>query len=88
MIKFLVDHKADVNVRDIDGNTPLHLASFFLQHHAVELLGKSGGDIDAKNRYLETPNILTEDPMMLRILKARNSRETIKEWAIAIAPGE
>lgn len=75
VMEYLLTHGANVNVRDGDGNTALHLAAFFEQYHAVELLGKFNVDVDAANRHRESASIVTEDPTMLRLLKALRSHQ-------------
>ena len=45
----------DVNTKDKDGNTPLHLAASDNDYRGVEVLIKSGADIKAKNKHGNTP---------------------------------
>lgn len=67
----------DVNAQDEDGDTPLHLAAFFEQYKMVELLGEAGANVDAKNRFLDTPLLMTEDATMVRLLKAIQNNQKI-----------
>ena len=52
-IERLAASKADLNVRDGNGRTPLHVASFAKQRHAIHALVKAGADINLldKDRY-------------------------------------
>lgn len=45
----------DVNTKDADGNTPLHLAAQEGDHKKVEALLKNGADVDAKGKNGNTP---------------------------------
>jgi ankyrin repeat protein len=40
--KLLVEKGVDLNVRDPDGDTPLHLAVFYQNYSVVEQLGTAG----------------------------------------------
>lgn len=53
-VEFLVDHKADVNLRDIEGNTALHLLGKKLSHKNAKILislMKARAQANAKNIY-------------------------------------
>eukprot|EP00048_Salpingoeca_helianthica_P002251 m.55828 g.55828 ORF g.55828 m.55828 type:complete len:490 (-) comp11992_c0_seq1:563-2032(-) len=84
-IETLLQNKADPDTRDDDQNTPLHLAVFFGELHAVEMLGKYGATLEVRNRHLETPNMMSEDPMMMRLLLALKSKQLSAEL-LAAAP--
>ena len=45
----------DVNTKDADGNTPLHLAATKNDYKRVEMLLSHGADVNAKGKYGETP---------------------------------
>ena len=47
IVKFLLDHKASVNVQDYHGNTPLHLAASYGNYEVVKLLVGAFADVDA-----------------------------------------
>lgn len=86
VLDLLLANKAKLDVRDEDGNTPLHLAVFFLQHKAVEALGRAGASADIKNRHLETPVILTEDAIMIRMLKSMTTHQKIEAAGVDTEP--
>ena len=48
VLRFLLEHGADINVRSQDGWTPLHVASHYGALEAVCLLLEHGADVDAK----------------------------------------
>ena len=56
-INFLKKYGADMDVRDVEGNTPLILASSLRFTDGVRLLLAYGADVNASNRKGETPLI-------------------------------
>ncbi|GMH05192.1 hypothetical protein Nepgr_007032 [Nepenthes gracilis] len=54
-IKELLKSGANVNFRDIDNRTPLHVAACQGYGDVVELLIRNGAEIDAKDRWGSTP---------------------------------
>ena len=56
----LLSHKADVNARNSDGQTPLHFAAQQGQLQAVEWLLKHGADVNARDNKGVTPLSLTK----------------------------
>src|SRR5262249_20812227 len=50
--QFLIDRGADVNAANLDGITPLHLASSPLM---AELFLRNGANLEARSRMGETP---------------------------------
>ena len=60
--KLLLQHGADTNGRNRDGNTALHLAVFLGHAETAELLLKNGADVNAKNGKGETPINLLQAP--------------------------
>ena len=53
--KLLIEHGADLNVRQEDGGTPLHIAVALGRAEIAELLIKEGADVAAKNRGEQVP---------------------------------
>ena len=53
--KLLIEHNADVNVRDCDGSTPLHIASCHGKVSIIKLLVHSGAKINGRTFNLSTP---------------------------------
>lgn len=53
--KLLIEHGADLNVRQEDGGTPLHIAVTLGRAEIAELLIKEGADVAAKNRGGQVP---------------------------------
>ena len=58
VLKLLIEHQADLNRPDCDGNTPLHAASMFGRFKLVSLLIQNHADINARNARGETPLFL------------------------------
>ena len=68
-VRLLLQHSADVNGRNRDDNTALHLAIFLGRAGTAELLLKSGADVNAKNDDGATPVDLLQVPWeMTRLL--------------------
>ncbi len=57
MCQLLIDHGADLNTRDEEGNTPLHLcfADFSDDNYLAEILLQAGADPNAVNQAGQTP---------------------------------
>lgn len=49
MLQFLVEHGADVNARDVEGLSALHLAAANRRVHTLEKLVSLGVDVHAKS---------------------------------------
>jgi ankyrin repeat protein len=58
IVKLLLEHGADPNIRDMYGETPLHDAAYWGHADVVKLLLEHGADLSAKNKYGETPLFL------------------------------
>lgn len=83
VVKFLIEEKVNLNIGDDDGDTALHLAVFFQHYTVVEILGAAHADIEAENRFGESPMFLADqlgedgegDETMKRLLKALIAKE-------------
>ena len=54
-VKSLIEAEANINAKNKDGNTPLHLAAREGHENVVKLLVEAGVDIKAKDKYGNTP---------------------------------
>ena len=61
-IKFLIEAGASPNVKDTDGNSPLHLAAIEGKSDVIRLLGKAGADFNTQNKKGQTPIFLLKKP--------------------------
>ena len=72
----LLENRANPSLPDdLERNTPLHLAIFFQNYKAVELLCEHGADVNARNKFKQPPVNLSEDPTMLRLMKSIEAKE-------------
>lgn len=55
-MKLLIENGAEINIKDNDGNTPLHYAAKRGFMGIIRLLVENGADINAKNNDGQTPN--------------------------------
>jgi ankyrin repeat protein/predicted phosphodiesterase len=51
----IIENKADINAKIVEGNTPLHEAAFYEYIDIIKLLIDKGADINAKTNRQETP---------------------------------
>ena len=54
-VKRLIENGADVNIKDNDGDTPLHYAASGGHLDVVKFLVENGADVNAKDKYGRTP---------------------------------
>jgi protein phosphatase 1 regulatory subunit 16A len=66
-----------LNVKDSNGNTPLHLAAFFMQYEAAMQLALAGADLQCRNRLQQKPIVVSEDATMIRLLSAFEKHVTL-----------
>ncbi len=78
--ELLLANGANVNARDVYGNTPLHIAGmvffpgFFDNTDLVELLLSKGADLNAKNDEGDTALMIAADSVRLGVVKALLAR--------------
>ncbi|XP_044749287.1 ankyrin-3-like [Coccinella septempunctata] len=63
MAEVLIEYGASVNLRDDDGNTPLHLAVCVKSERLTEFLLKKGADINVKNIHGHVAMFFAQDAM-------------------------
>jgi hypothetical protein len=86
--KLLLSHRADANVKDNNGDTPLHLViksgknlgEYFNLPEIVSLLIANGADVNAKNNAGDTPIRIAE---MQKNWKVAEYRNTAGDWNTA-----
>ena len=54
VLRLLLEHGAGINVRELNGTTPLHVASKFGNLEAMHVLLEHGADVEVKNNGGET----------------------------------
>lgn len=71
VVQFLLEQPTiNPNVRDDDGNTPLHHAVFFCQYECVMYLVAKGADLSIRNNANQKPIVMSEDQTMIRLITA------------------
>jgi len=82
-LKQLLDQGADVNAKDADENTALHLATKQGHQDIMRLLVEHGADVNAQNDFASTPLHLTERNIeTIRILLEAGADPNLqnKDW--------
>eukprot|EP00055_Hartaetosiga_balthica_P002327 m.3588 g.3588 ORF g.3588 m.3588 type:complete len:359 (+) comp2093_c0_seq1:106-1182(+) len=59
-----------IDLKDNEGNSPLHLAAFFNEYNCVMMLCLVGANTNACNMYYQKPIVMTEDPLMIKLLRS------------------
>jgi ankyrin repeat protein len=59
--KILLQNGASVNCKNIDGNTPLHIAVHFKATETVKLLLDNKADVNTKNNVQKTPFMIAQE---------------------------
>jgi len=58
-VKRLINNNADINIKNIDGDTPLTIACYFNNINIVKLLIDNGADVNVENNDNETPSTIS-----------------------------
>ena len=86
-VKAYIEAGTDVNTRDKNGNTPLHMAVMAFQDNsdAVQLIIEAGADVNARNEKGETPlHLSIVTPATQALIKAGadvNARDELGQTA-------
>ena len=86
--ELLLQHGADINGRNRDGNTALHLAIFLGYAEIAELLIKNGADITARNGDGATPTDLLGVPWEMTKFTARQLDIQLEEKQVKTGKAE
>ena len=86
--ELLLQHGADINGRNRDGNTALHLAIFLGYAEIAELLIKNGADITARNGDGATPTDLLGVPWEMTKFTARQLDIQLEEEQVKAGKAE
>ncbi len=80
--EYLIAQGSDVNKKDLDGNTPLHHATFCDSIKIIELLCKNKADVNSQNELGQTPLIravMRSKTEVVRALLGYNADLTLKD---------
>eukprot|EP00833_Pecoramyces_ruminatium_P008856 jgi/Orpsp1_1/1182888/evm.model.c7180000083072.1 len=58
-VKRLINNNTDINIKNIDGDTPLTIACYFNNLNIVKLLIDNGADVNVENNDNETPSTIS-----------------------------
>lgn len=70
ILRILIKHGADVDARDIDSDTALHVAAAHDEEEAITVLIEAGADIEARGRLDSTPIHMAAERLSLGALAA------------------
>lgn len=87
-IKEVLDSGIDVNFKDIDSRTPLHIASCQGRSDVVELLLQQGAEVDPKDRWGSTPladAIYYKNQDVIKLLKKRGAKPPVDPMNVQCA---
>ncbi len=79
-LRVLLDHGADIEARNIDGETPLLIAARWQKYGAVAMLIERGASLRAEDHYGCTVHMLVEqraDSHLAKLLQGRRVEEPL-----------
>ena len=71
IVKLLIDNKADMNIQNSAGDTPLHkaLSGYNIDNRIIKYLVKNGADVTIKNNKGLSPIDMAKDDIVRSLLK-------------------
>jgi hypothetical protein len=85
IVELLLQHDAEVNIQNKNGNTPLHLAALSNSIDVIVLLLSAGADVGLKNAQDQTAQQLATDNMVIQILSRTAEQKLIVSRKIPTA---
>lgn len=82
VMQLLIDHgaKEHINSQNIQGRTPLHMAAYFKNNEAVNILLENGANPNIPDSHHRTPIFYTsENPLITKTLLAKNADVNIHD---------
>jgi len=74
MVKYLIDHGADINQKQYKDSTPIYIASIIGHIHIVEYLLSKGANINIKNSEGKSPIETTKTEAIRNLLKSHHDK--------------
>ena len=77
---FLIEHGADLDVRDCNGFTPLHFAALFQSHGCAAALINVGADLEIVDSRGKTPEEISPSGVIQNILAKQEEAQSEDGW--------